>query len=188
MKKGILIILFLALLTGCSTTHSYSDVDTYIKDEIGLSNYELSSESKDVLDSDGVVDKYWRVDYKDIEFDVIDNFHKNSDVKNNLEDTYYESLFSLYLSKLEKRSFNFEEVLEKKKFTCNVANYEKEINYDRMKECYDSLYEFLTSIDTSIYPLKNDIEVYARNSTTVADVFYIYENEKIKTYDEFIKK
>ena len=139
MKKSILIIMFLVLLTGCSTAHSYDDVDKYIKEEIGISNYELSKEYKEVLDSESVKDNYWHVKYKDIEFDVIDNFHKNNDVKNNIEDTYYESLFGMYLRDVENKNFNFEEVYEKNKFTCNAANYEKEIDYDRLQKCYDSL-------------------------------------------------
>lgn len=185
MKKKFLLFFILLMITGCKNNYTRSDIDSYIKDNIGIDSYNLSDVAREIKNEEDT-DKYWHVAYKDIEFDVIDDEYLASGVKENkLTNNYFEKVFDYYIEKYDKDiKFRFEEVYEKREFTCSAANYEKEINYEKLEECYNSVYDFLDNIDKSKYPIKEDIEIYVRNSTTVADMFYIYENGKLKNYNE----
>ena len=193
MKKSfklfLLSYLLIVLLTGCSKKHNRSDVISYIETKLGLKGYELSDKFEEVKDSEGYTDYYWHVKYKDIEFNVIDNYYYSMEsISNSIMSDYEETVIKYYINKTnstvryEKRNNNASS------FVCAAAYDDKYINDGLLYNCYTNLKRLLNNIDFDSYPIdKLSVDIITGSDKHVIWL-PIYENEKILNFDEFKNK
>lgn len=92
------------LFTGCTKEYRESDIDKYIRENLHLSNYKISSNYKYANNGDALSDKIWTVINRDnnVEFHIYDDFSEGMEgfTENFLKDDYEESLFLDYYKKI----------------------------------------------------------------------------------------
>lgn len=99
MRKVPALFLMGALIlgcTGCSNTFNKSDIDTYLKTELGLSDYKIHTEPSKIRGDDGCIDYEWYVDLTDgsgIILTITDNYYKAGETtEHSLKDNYNEEI------------------------------------------------------------------------------------------------
>ena len=190
MKRSVFIILaiFLVMLTGCTKNYGRSDIKEYIEKNIGIKGYKLAIKPMSKEGTDGYTDYYWHVKYKDIEFDVIDDhFWGMESASNYLDDDFDQVVLDYFYEKYNNKykiTYKKDLVYGENKLICEVANEQKEINYDKLQDCYNNMVEFVRTIDFETYPMFN-ISVEVTNGSQHAKWLSIYHDNSIKTFDEF---
>ena len=189
MKKICLLLVMLLFITGCVKNYSNKDINNYIKNTIGISGYQLG-DSRKVVDDDEYEDTYWDVKYKDIKFVVYDDRSwKGEGLSSYLRTTFDDVVINTYYNKYSKKDtllYTQDYVYHKNHLTCNVADDNKIVDEVKLKECYDNIYDFISTINLNDYPLSS-VLVAITNSTSHVRWTYIINNKKILTYNEFKK-
>lgn len=145
MKKVFrcLIIILIVLVTcGCVTNYKRSDVIKYVRNELGLKRFNVSSTYKTIEDYDGYNDRYWTIYDRDngVMFYVRDDYFYQSEMTSNrLINNYYSNYYIKYESKLNiNRNLKYELLNSEGpdneiKLTCSYEN-KKELG-----KCFDSM-------------------------------------------------
>ena len=182
----ILLMALLLALTGC-VQHSLKDIEDYAKNDIGIKGYKIQNNYTEVKDKYGdLSDKYWHVKYKDIEFDIIDNFYSQGEFTlNELEDNFTESVLDYYYNKYDNANkITYESIT--KSIICDVADSDGKIDETKLKQDYDNIVDFIKTIDFNTYPIK-EIYVKITGKNNYVKWLLIYENNHINTFEEFYK-
>ena len=192
MKKKIFIIALLCLfiLTGCVKNYWVGDIKEYLEKNIGIKNYTLKTNPIYVKDDDGYTDKYWHVNYQNIEFDVIDDHRYGMEsVTNSLITDFDNVVLDYYYGKYSnKESITYKKdyIYNENTLICEVADDDKNIDETKLRECFNNILYFLNTIDFIIYPVSN-ISVEITNSTGHVKWTNIYSNKQFKSFTEFSK-
>ena len=189
-KKFIIILLIVCLiaLTGCTTKYNRDDISDYIEKEIGIKNFKLTDKPDKKMGDDGYEDEYWHVTYKDIEFDVINNYFWGMEsLANRLDNNFDQNVLDYFFSKynnLNNITYKKSYVNNDKTLICEAANEQKEIDNTKLNNCYNNIIEFVNTIVFKDYPMKN-ISVEITDGSNHVKWKSIYHNNKIKSFDEF---
>ena len=193
MKKGILLLLCLLIVVGCSSVkeRNREDIVSYLESTIGIKGYDLANEAKEIEGNDGLVDYYWQVKYKDIEFNVIDDYHiidslgakkTQNDLTSNFNQEVFDYYYSIY-GDINSITYKTDYIYGKKTLICEVADEQKNINNDKLEQCYNNIVNFINTFDFTTYPLKV-ITVEITNSTGHVYWYKIYD-KRVLTFSEF---
>ena len=194
--KRISIIMFITifsclLLSACTKKYEKEDIEEYLQNTIGISKYQLSEKTAR-KDEEGNEDYYYHVIYKDIEFDVINDYYTidtfgAQTLTNTLTSNFNEVVKDYYVNHYYNRSniiYENDLVYHKKNLICIAANEDKEIDENKLKICYDNLLDFISTIDFNSYPITN-ISVELTNQNTHVKWLSIYKDKKIASFYEF---
>ncbi|WP_292475506.1 hypothetical protein [Methanosphaera sp.] len=193
MTKKIFIITILTIclitLTGCTTKYDRDDIIDYIENDIGIKNYLLAEEAIEKKDDDGYTDYYWHVVYNDIEFDVINDYYWSMEsLFNGLSSNFNQSALDYFYSNYNNKNnitYKKDYVLNNKNtLMCEVANEQKEIDYTKLQNCYNSIVEFVKTIDFQEYPIRY-ISVEITNGSKHVKWLTIYYDNQINSFDDF---
>lgn len=195
MKKSCIFVFLTVMsclfLTSCTKKYEKKDVEDYLQNKIGISGYHLSDEVVK-KDEDGNEDYYYHVAYKDIEFDVVNDFYDVDNfgfesLTNQLRSNFDEVVKDYYYNRYSNKSsivYDYDLVYHKKNLICSAANENKEIDENKLRHCYDSIYDFISTIDFANYPISN-ISVELTNDQAHVKWLTIYKDKKITTFDQF---
>ena len=196
MKKklflvSVISVLFISLfvLTGCTKKHTVDDIKDYIENEIGITNYKLDKEPTEKQDDDDYTDYYWHVKYKEIEFDIIDDYYWGMEsLTNTLFDNFNIKAMDYYCENYSFPSkIKYEQDYthtKKNTLMFEVANAQKEIDEEELRQCYNNIVDFFDTIDFDEYPISN-ISIEIVNETEHVKWLNIYHNGSLKSFEEF---
>ena len=193
MTKKIFIITILTIclitLTGCTTKYDRDDIIDYIENDIGIKNYLLAEEAIEKKDDDEYTDYYWHVVYNDIEFDVINDYYWSMEsLFNGLSSNFNQSALDYFYSNYNnKNNITYKKDYvpnNKNTLMCEVANEQKEIDYTKLQNCYNSIVEFVKTIDFQEYPIRY-ISVEITNGSKHVKWLTIYYDNQINSFDDF---
>ena len=140
--KCLIIICLILITCGCVTNYKRRDIIKYVRNEIGLSRFSVSSTYVTFEDDDGYNDKYWTVYDKnnDVEFYVIDDFFYQSEfTSNRLKTDYYDRYYVKYANKINKLSNVTYEKIEGYEHELAISLHCNYMNKRELKECYDTI-------------------------------------------------
>lgn len=93
----MLLLLFVLLLSGCTTEYAQEDIYAYIEQEYALEDVKVSEDRKAIKGKDGYTDYIWEVTAGDIKFRVLDDYHWSGEVlSNDLTDDYKQVMLKEY--------------------------------------------------------------------------------------------
>ena len=177
MKKvvRVLIVLSLVFITcGCVTNYKRRDIINYVKKEIGIRHFSVSSTYKVFEDEDGYSDRYWAVHDRDndLDFYVIDDRYYQAEMtSNHLKTDYYDRYYVKYEKSINKLSNVTYEKIEGYEYELAINLQCTYMNKSELKKCYDAM----TNIN-NVFNGKAFIPVYIKyidsknmNRTYVAD-------------------
>lgn len=202
MKKFLSVALLSAMLltslfalTGCTKKYGLADVKKYAEKTIGLKDYTIKERYTSVKDADGHTDYYWHIKYNCVEFDIIDNhYYGTLSMTNRLEDNFDRTVVDYYYGLYNKANtitYDKDYVYYKNSLMSESADSQGNINETKLKQDYDNIVEFLKTIDFNTYPVKNiSVEVIKKDTNGNKHVKWlsIYQNNHIKSFDEFKKE
>ena len=166
-------------MAGCTTKSEKGEIETYIKEELGISDFKVSDKYQEIVDEDEYTDKVWTVTVPKtgMEFHVIYDVHWSLiSTGSSLNTDYDEAVFSFIQDELPKFQY-----LHFNSDTDTNGIYNGEItgsfqNARELKKCYNELKTLKSSFtdlgysDLSVYykleyehPLRN-ITKYVENS------------------------
>ena len=192
MKKRIILLFILAIsiitLVGCAKKNERSNVNNYISKEIGISDFELANEAVEKKDDEGYTDYYWHVKYKNIEFDVVDNYkYVGENLTNSLESDFDIKVIEYYLSKYKNKSsiiLGHDDIYDQEVLFCEAGTYQGEIDDTKLRTCYNNLVDLFKTIDLKTYPISY-IPIKVTNGTKHIKWLQFYKNNHLNSYNEF---
>ena len=87
--KIIPFLLFVVLLSGCTTKYEQKDIYDYIEENYALEDVKVSKERTELTGEDDYTDYLWEITADDIKFRVLDDYHWGMEtLTNHLTDEY----------------------------------------------------------------------------------------------------
>lgn len=191
MKKKLIalfVLLCLVGITGCTKNNGSNDIKNYLENTIGIKNYTLSNNPTEKKDSDGYTDYYWHVKYKNIEFDIIDDYHYGMEsVTNSLKSDYNQKVmdyhYSIYSNK-NNITYKNDLIYGKQSLICDASDGNKIVDSTKLQQCYNNIVSFISTIDFNTYPMSS-ISVEVINGSKHIKWLSIVKNNKINSYNDF---
>ncbi len=84
----------LLMLTGCTVDYDRSDIDSYVRDTYGITQFRLAKESRELVGEDGYTDYLWTVELWEpsgVTFTVTDDYHWGAESVTNYLHSDYEA-------------------------------------------------------------------------------------------------
>lgn len=152
MKRCVIIFILsficILFLSGCVTNYTRDDIEQYVHDTIGISDFRVSYNYQTVIGKDDYHDRIWTITDQNtgIRFHVIDDYSWGMEsMTNTLKDDYTDAVLNYIRSDLPSTSRMYVETNK------NNGIYSSKItgsfkNSDELKVCYDELLELKESI------------------------------------------
>lgn len=143
-KKTGLILFFLftaALLSGCTTHYTRSDIDRYVREMTGLRDFTVSDEYRTITGDDDYQDKLWTVtdDRTGMEFHVLDDYRWGMEsLTNSLKTDYPDVVVDFIRNDLPATRFlNIQTDVENSMYSSQITGSFADIS--ELQECYSEL-------------------------------------------------
>ena len=97
----ILAVASLLLLTGCVTEYEREDIETFVRENYRLRDFEVARQSVPIQDQEGYTDQYWQVTMTDgsgVVFGVLDDYFWGMEATTNMLRCDYEDVMLLHLA------------------------------------------------------------------------------------------
>lgn len=177
-KLMILVILFIILLTGCTTKYEQKDVYRYVKKKYKLKNVKVSKERVDITGKDDYVDHIWEITADDITFHVKDDYGWESALfTNRLKDDFRYALLKKFFNSNILPHFILDEKNEERLYLNELIG--KFASKEELQQLYVELEKFKTYIAEKGYDVSPSFSYHLIPQSPIHSdktlAFFIYD-------------